>query len=124
MNQRFVMLFEEVNMVRIAQVFYTVFAWLHVIAKLLQLVQMANCNFDCLNVNQIRWVWDFIRDKTNPHKSKWLLQGLLESIPAQVSSMQVSQAGDEIAIGTTNGFLLVIFVNLFSNFTDFRSFEW
>ncbi|KAL0480900.1 WD repeat-containing protein [Acrasis kona] len=52
------------------------------------------------------WIWEFMQSTSSP--SKWLLTGLLEHIPSQISSIQVSPFDHLIAVGTTNGFLMVI----------------
>lgn len=55
------------------------------------------------------WVWDYIRDISadGTMKFRWVLQGLLETTSSTISCLQVSPFGNEVAVGTSNGTLLV-----------------
>lgn len=55
------------------------------------------------------WTWDFVSSLQSIKKqsSKWYLRGLLESTSSTISSMVVSPFGNEVAVGTSTGTLLI-----------------
>jgi hypothetical protein len=68
---------------------------------LLQSVLMEKCNNDHHQFTKsIRWVWKLNNDD-------WVLEGLLESTPSTITSIQTSPFSNQLAVGTTSGTLLV-----------------
>jgi len=55
------------------------------------------------------WVWDYIQEKgvDGNKKVRWVLTGLLETTSSTISSMQVSPFNNQLAVGTSNGTLLI-----------------
>jgi WD40 repeat protein len=55
------------------------------------------------------WVWDFIRElnSNGTKKARWILSGILETTSSTIASIQVSPFSNELAVGTSNGTLLI-----------------